>query len=145
MLLSLPLAHAGPGGARRQSLAVAQRQTRAQALLFLGTGRGGTSERPTLVGINTARPNGAVAAAIERGLISALRGYGALAREVAYGERCRIDILLRSPDKPPCYVEVKNAHLMREAGLAEFPDSVTARGAKHLAELAKLVGTAPEP
>lgn len=101
----------------------------------------GASERPTLVGINTARPNGAVAAAIERGLIPTLQGYGALAREVASGERCRIDILLRSPDTPPCYVEVKNAHLMREAGLAEFPDSVTARGAKHLAELAKLIHT----
>jgi sugar fermentation stimulation protein A len=75
------------------------------------------------------------------GLILTLQGYGALAREVAYGERYRVDILLRSPDKPPCYVEVKNAHLMREAGLAEFPDSVTARGAKHLAELSKLVGT----
>jgi hypothetical protein len=96
------------------------------------------SGRPTLVGINTGRPNCAVAAAIERGLIPGLQGYGSLAREVAYGDGCRIDILLRSPDKPACYVEVKNAHLMRKAGLAEFPDSVTARGAKHLAELAKL-------
>jgi sugar fermentation stimulation protein A len=98
------------------------------------------SGRPTLVGINTGRPNGAVAAAIERGLIPGLQGYGSLTREVAYGDGCRIDILLRSPDKPACYVEVKNAHLMRKAGLAEFPDSVTARGAKHLVELAKLVG-----
>jgi sugar fermentation stimulation protein A len=81
----------------------------------------GTGERPTLVGINTARPNCAVAAAIERGLIPTLRGYGALAREVAYGERCRIDIQLRSPDKPPCYVEVKKALLMREAGSPNFP------------------------
>jgi sugar fermentation stimulation protein A len=100
----------------------------------------GISGRPTLVGINTGRPNGAVVAAIERGLIPGLQGYGSLTREVAYGDGCRIDILLRSPDKPPCYVEVKNAHLMRKAGLAEFPDSVTARGAKHLVELAKLVG-----
>ena len=38
----------------------------------------------------------------------------------------------------PCYVEIKNAHLMRREGLAEFPDSVTARGARHLAELAAL-------
>ena len=30
-------------------------------------------------------------------------------------------------------------HLMREAGLAEFPDSVTARGAKHLDELSDMV------
>jgi sugar fermentation stimulation protein A len=34
---------------------------------------------------------------------------------------------------------VKNVHLMRQRGLAEFPDSVTARGAKHLAEMSKMV------
>lgn len=96
------------------------------------------SGRPILVGINTARPNGAVAAAIARGLIPELAGYASLAREVAYGDRCRIDILLRSPGRPPCYVKVKNVHPMRQPGLAEFPDCVTARGAKHLAELAKL-------
>jgi sugar fermentation stimulation protein A len=93
---------------------------------------------PTLVGINTTRPNDAAAAAIKRGFVPELAGYGDLRREVRYGSGCRIDILLSAPGRAPCYVEVKNVHLMRRAGLAEFPDSVTARGARHLAELAKL-------
>jgi sugar fermentation stimulation protein A len=38
-------------------------------------------------------------------------------------------------------VEIKNVHLMRQAGLAEFPDAVTKRGAKHLAELSDMVAT----
>ena len=92
----------------------------------------------TLVAINTNNPNGAVAAAINTGLIPSLQGYGSLRREVAYAENCRIDILLEDPSRPPCYVEIKNVHLMRRAGLAEFPDSVTARGTKHLKALAEM-------
>jgi sugar fermentation stimulation protein A len=34
---------------------------------------------------------------------------------------------------------VKNVHLSRKAGLAEFPDSVTERGAKHLREMSDMV------
>jgi sugar fermentation stimulation protein A len=37
-------------------------------------------------------------------------------------------------------VEIKNVHLMRRPGLAEFPDAVTKRGTKHLGELADMVG-----
>ena len=36
-------------------------------------------------------------------------------------------------------MEIKNVHLLRQKGLAEFPDSVTTRGAKHLGELADVV------
>ncbi len=60
-------------------------------------------------------------------------------REVKYGENARIDLRLEGDDRPPCWVEVKNVHLVRERGLAEFPDSVTARGAKHLDELSDMV------
>lgn len=88
-----------------------------------------------LIPINTSNPNRIVEEALNEGVIPELSGYGELRREVKYGEKSRIDFLLDDPRKGPCYVEVKNVHLSRMDGLAEFPDSVTARGAKHLREL----------
>lgn len=90
------------------------------------------------VGINTNRPNKLAEEAVLAGTIPELSGYESLRREVKYGQNSRIDLLLEDPERPPCYVEIKNVHLMRKPGLAEFPDSVTVRGAKHLAELAAI-------
>lgn len=93
----------------------------------------------TLVGINTNHPNRIVAEAIAAGVIPELKGYDGLRREVKYGLSSRIDILLEDAKRGLAYVEVKNVHLSRTPGLAEFPDSVTERGVKHLRELASMV------
>ncbi|MEN2495003.1 MAG: Sugar fermentation stimulation protein A [Hyphomicrobiaceae bacterium hypho_1] len=94
----------------------------------------------TLVGVNTNNPNKIIGEAIACAGIQALKGYTKVRREVKYGkENSRIDFLLEDVNKGLCYVEVKNVHLMRSPGLAEFPDSATKRGTKHLRELAEMV------
>lgn len=96
---------------------------------------------PQWVGINTMRPNALVAEAFWAGALAPLAGYTGLRPEVAYGTASRIDFLATGEGLPPCHVEVKNCHLMRQAGLAEFPDCKAARSARHMQELANVVAS----
>lgn len=93
---------------------------------------------PELVGVNTALPNRLVAEALAAAGIPECAGYPLVRREFRYGRGSRVDFYLECPQRGRCYVEVKNVHLMRRPGLAEFPDSVTLRGARHMAELAAM-------
>ncbi|MDX1401423.1 MAG: DNA/RNA nuclease SfsA [Kiloniellales bacterium] len=89
----------------------------------------------SLVGVNTAKANTITGEALENGMIKELGDYAEVRREVPYGRNSRIDFLLEGNTLPPCYLEIKSVTMSRKSGLAEFPDSVTARGLKHLGAL----------
>ncbi|MBF9058714.1 DNA/RNA nuclease SfsA [Rhodobacterales bacterium HKCCSP123] len=91
-----------------------------------------------MAGIDAGLPNRIVAEALAEGRIPELAGYGTIRPEQRYGARSRIDFLLSEPGRSDAHVEVKNVHLRRAGDWAEFPDCVTARGTKHLGELARI-------
>ncbi|WP_299564825.1 DNA/RNA nuclease SfsA [uncultured Sulfitobacter sp.] len=94
-------------------------------------------ENGHFTGVDTAIPNRVLRAALEARAVRHLADYTTVRPEVKYGSNSRIDFLLSGDGLPDAYVEVKSVTLNRTPGLAEFPDSVTARGAKHMAELAE--------
>tara|TARA_B100001094_G_scaffold104223_1_gene100503 strand:- start:727 stop:1467 length:741 start_codon:yes stop_codon:yes gene_type:complete len=89
--------------------------------------------------VDTGLANKIVKEALNENSIVELSNYSSFFSEVPYGTNSRIDFLLEFNDKPKCYLEVKSVTLSRRKKIAEFPDSVTSRGAKHLIELEKMV------
>ncbi|MGX0975032.1 sugar fermentation stimulation protein A [Roseovarius sp. MBR-51] len=88
--------------------------------------------------VDTALANRVVKEALETGQIPEFAAYDRVRPEQNYGTASRVDFLLSGAGLPDAYVEVKSVTLSRRPGLAEFPDSVTARGTKHLGELAEM-------
>jgi sugar fermentation stimulation protein A len=94
-----------------------------------------------LVGINTAKANAIVSEGLLTGVFSGLPT-ATIAQEVRVGPESlhgsRLDFRLADAQGRPCWLEVKSVTLSRQTGIAEFPDSRTDRGSRHLAELARL-------
>jgi sugar fermentation stimulation protein A len=99
-----------------------------------------------MIGINTGLPNALVSEALAADTIAELAGYSGLRREVRYGEEAsRVDFVLDSPERPACYVEVKNVTAAVTRGVALFPDCVSDRGSRHLRELIRLKARGARP
>jgi sugar fermentation stimulation protein A len=89
------------------------------------------------IGVNTANANKLVKLWLSQNLIPELSNYKTIQPEKKIGES-RVDFYLENHSNlPSCYVEVKNVTLKLD-GVAQFPDSVTERGQKHIRELMHL-------
>jgi sugar fermentation stimulation protein A len=95
-----------------------------------------------LVGVNTATPSRLVAEAVDAGLLPGLAGCRVVRREARYPDAIapgsRADLLLQDDRGVDVWVEIKNVTWVA-GGLAMFPDAPTARGRKHLGDLAACV------
>jgi len=87
-----------------------------------------------LVGINTHFANKIVNHALNNNLIKELKNSDTIKPEVFYNKETRFDFLIEK-DNQKTFVEVKNVTLFRNKNTAEFPDSITSRGSKHLLTL----------
>ena len=96
-------------------------------------------ENGHFTGVDTSVPNRALRAALEARQVPGLERFDTLRAEVPYGDNSRVDFLLTEGDRR-IWVEVKSVTLCRQPGLAEFPDSVTRRGTRHMGELARMAG-----
>ena len=88
----------------------------------------------TLVGINTQLTNKLVLEALNQKKIKNLIKFNNIRTEVKFSDKTRFDFLISNNNRK-CFLEVKNVTLVREKKIAEFPDSITTRGTKHLKEL----------
>ena len=88
------------------------------------------------VGVNTHLTNKIVLESLKNNLVNKLKNYERIQQEVKFGNNTRFDFLI-SKNKKKTFIEVKNVTLSRKKGIAEFPDSITTRGRKHINELLK--------
>ena len=88
------------------------------------------------VGVNTHLTNKIVKEALENKKIKEFSSFTYFKSEQVFGKNTRFDFYLKNKNIK-AFLEVKNVTLKRYHNLAEFPDSITSRGTKHLNELIK--------
>ena len=87
-----------------------------------------------LVGVNTHLTNKVILESLKKKKIKMLNRFINIKSEVKFSDNTRFDFLI-SNSREKCFLEVKNVTLSRRNEIAEFPDAITSRGAKHLREL----------
>ena len=87
-----------------------------------------------MIGINTLLTNKIVFEALSQKKIKNFVKFNNIKPEVKFSDKTRFDFLI-SDNKEKCFLEVKNVTLSRKDKIAEFPDTITSRGTKHLKEL----------
>ena len=90
----------------------------------------------TWVGVNTSLTNKLVREALEKRKVKEFGRLDSIVQEVKTSAHTRLDFVMER-EGARIYMEVKNCSLA-ENRVAMFPDAVTARGTKHLHELAAL-------
>ena len=87
-----------------------------------------------LVGVNTHLANKIVLEGLSNNYIKEFNNLDKIKPEVYYNKETRFDFLIKKKNRE-CFIEVKNVTLFRNGMVAEFPDSPTTRGSKHLITL----------
>ena len=87
-----------------------------------------------LVGVNTHFANKIAYHGLSNNLIKEVANNDNIKPEVFFNKETRFDFLIEKNNQK-IFVEVKNVTLIRDENIAEFPDSVTSRGSKHLRTL----------
>ena len=87
-----------------------------------------------LVGVNTHFANKIAYHGLSNNLVKEISNNDTIKPEVFFDKETRFDFLVEK-NKQKKFVEIKNVTLFRDKKIAEFPDSVTDRGTKHLKTL----------
>ena len=91
-------------------------------------------DKGSKVGVNTHLTNKIVNHALKKNFIKDFSSKVKIKNEQVFGTNTRFDFYLED-ENIKSFLEVKNVTLKRKSKIAEFPDSVTSRGTKHLNEL----------